>query len=126
MKKDAPFLAASSIEVRNKALEIIAVNLEANKDEIFAENKLLKIAIDYIGDVFPCNLLSGAEYNLGNILKTKTILEEYYDTERYENVKKLKAFENSKCFNCSVKFFCWSCLEEFEKKRNNLNIHYHL
>ena len=39
MKKDAPFLAASSIDTRNKALELIAENLKAHKDEIFCENK---------------------------------------------------------------------------------------
>lgn len=39
MKKDAPFLAASSIESRNKALELIAENLKAHKEEIFCENK---------------------------------------------------------------------------------------
>ena len=39
MKKDAPFLAASSIETRNKALELIAENLKAHKEEIFCENK---------------------------------------------------------------------------------------
>lgn len=39
MKKDAPFLAASAIETRNKALELIAENLKAHKEEIFCENK---------------------------------------------------------------------------------------
>lgn len=39
MKKDAPFLAASSIDTRNKALELIAENLKAHKEEIFGENK---------------------------------------------------------------------------------------
>lgn len=39
MKKDAPFLAASSIDTRNKALELIAENLKAHKEEIFCENK---------------------------------------------------------------------------------------
>ena len=39
MKKAAPFLAASSIETRNKALELIAENLKAHKEEIFCENK---------------------------------------------------------------------------------------
>lgn len=39
MKNDAPFLAASSIETRNKALKLIAENLEAHKEEIFCENK---------------------------------------------------------------------------------------
>lgn len=39
MKKDAPFLAASKNETRNKALEIIAENLQANEEEIFAANR---------------------------------------------------------------------------------------
>lgn len=39
MKKNAPLLAASTIEVRNKALEIIAENLQKNAEEIFAANK---------------------------------------------------------------------------------------
>lgn len=39
MKNDAPFLAASSIETRNKALKLIAENLEEHKEEIFCENK---------------------------------------------------------------------------------------
>ncbi|MDO4976071.1 MAG: glutamate-5-semialdehyde dehydrogenase [Eubacteriales bacterium] len=39
MKLDAPFLAASSIETRNKALELIGENLLAHADEIFAANE---------------------------------------------------------------------------------------
>lgn len=39
MKQDAPFLAASSIEERNKALAMIAENLAANADLLFAENQ---------------------------------------------------------------------------------------
>lgn len=38
MKKDAPFLAASTIDQRNHALELIAKNLEANAAKIFEEN----------------------------------------------------------------------------------------
>ena len=38
MKADAPFLAASSIEERNKALLTIADNIEANADVIFKAN----------------------------------------------------------------------------------------
>lgn len=40
MKKDAPYLAASTLEERNDALAIIAENLEANAEEIFAANKM--------------------------------------------------------------------------------------
>lgn len=39
MKQDAPKLAATTVEQRNHALEMIAVALEANKDDIFAANK---------------------------------------------------------------------------------------
>lgn len=39
MKKDAPFLAASSIEKRNEALALIAENLKAHATEVFAENQ---------------------------------------------------------------------------------------
>ena len=38
MKKDAPFLAASPIEDRNRALEKIAENLKAHKEDIFHAN----------------------------------------------------------------------------------------
>ena len=38
MKKDAPFLAASPIEDRNRALEKIAENLKAHKEDIFQAN----------------------------------------------------------------------------------------
>lgn len=40
MKKDAPYLAASTLEERNDALAIIAENLEANAEEIFAANRM--------------------------------------------------------------------------------------
>ncbi len=40
MKLVAPELAASSIETRNHALELIALALEAQKDEVFAANAL--------------------------------------------------------------------------------------
>lgn len=39
MKQDAPFLAASTIEMRNNALAEIAKALEANAESIFAANK---------------------------------------------------------------------------------------
>lgn len=39
MKSDAPFLAASSIETRNKALALIGENLIAHADEIFEANE---------------------------------------------------------------------------------------
>lgn len=38
MKKDAPFLAASTIEMRNQALSTIAKNLKARAEEVFAAN----------------------------------------------------------------------------------------
>lgn len=38
MKKDAPFLAASTIELRNKALGMIADNIAAHADELYAAN----------------------------------------------------------------------------------------
>ena len=38
MKKDAPFLAASPIEDRNRALDKIAENLKAHKEDIFQAN----------------------------------------------------------------------------------------
>ncbi len=39
MKRSAPVLASSSIDIRNKALSLIAERLEANKDMIFEANK---------------------------------------------------------------------------------------
>ncbi|MGN0671264.1 MAG: gamma-glutamyl-phosphate reductase, partial [Anaerovoracaceae bacterium] len=39
MKQDAPFLAASDIELRNRALENIISGLENSRDEIFAANR---------------------------------------------------------------------------------------
>ena len=38
MKKDAPFLAASPIEDRNRALDKIVENLKAHKEDIFQAN----------------------------------------------------------------------------------------
>ena len=40
MKKSAPFLAASSIDLRNKALELIITNLNEHSEAIFQANKL--------------------------------------------------------------------------------------
>lgn len=40
MKMSAPILASSTIEQRNRALELIAVALEENKDSIFEANKM--------------------------------------------------------------------------------------
>ena len=39
MKKVAPVMAGSSIEIRNKALLLIKDSLKNNKDKIFEENK---------------------------------------------------------------------------------------
>lgn len=39
MKMAAPYLAASSIDIRNKALETVAANLESSSDRIFEANK---------------------------------------------------------------------------------------
>lgn len=39
MKAAAPYLAASSVEQRNKALLMVAENLRANAAKIFEENK---------------------------------------------------------------------------------------
>ncbi len=39
MKKSAPILAASTMEQRNKALDLVALALEHNKDEIFEANQ---------------------------------------------------------------------------------------
>ena len=39
MKKSAPILAASSMEQRNKALDLVAIALEQNKEEIFEANQ---------------------------------------------------------------------------------------
>lgn len=40
MKMSAPVLASSTIEQRNRALELIAIALEENKDSIFEANKM--------------------------------------------------------------------------------------
>ena len=39
MKKVAPVMAGSSIDIRNKALLLIKDSLKNNKDKIFEENK---------------------------------------------------------------------------------------
>ena len=38
MKIDSPQMAATSIEIRNKALQAITDALNANREQIFAEN----------------------------------------------------------------------------------------
>ena len=39
MKKDAPQLASTQVEERNKALEMIKASLEEHKEDIFKANK---------------------------------------------------------------------------------------
>jgi len=74
-----------------------------------------KIAIDYYGNVYPCNLLSEDEFILGNVLQDEKTLEKLRNTNGYKNVESLKAFGGSKCYTCPVKCFCWSCAEEYKK-----------
>ena len=72
MKAAAPYLAASSVEQRNKALLMVAENLRANAAKIFEENKrdLAAAEEDHIAqavkiDVSQVNVKATTEEGLG-------------------------------------------------------------
>lgn len=72
-----------------------------------------KLSIDYLGDIYPCNLIRKNKYCVGNILEDNNILNNYKNTKEYLNFNSLKNYELNKCKDCPVNCFCWSCLDDY-------------
>lgn len=90
-----------------------------------------KICINQAGDVFPCPALENKKYYLGNALEVDNLKSFLLQNELHsisnirecqgkKNFKKLLIKNRDKCKDCNVSAFCIMCIEEFERKVENV------
>lgn len=106
-------------EVRNiESMEIKCCSCSAGINELFIEPN---------GDMFPCPLLTDKEYYIANILEDNICINQYFEDNMLKNYKAYKSLLNiepdgySKCKNCNVNIFCWTCpadLNEYMKSED--------
>lgn len=83
-----------------------------------------ELFINYDGVMYPCNLLIGDEYKIGNI-NDINVIESYFENLNCKESLAYKALNEiqpdiyHKCKDCNVNMFCWTCLVELDKLREN-------
>lgn len=79
-----------------------------------------QLTINYDGNVYPCGLLMNKKFKLAHISEIKDLnfFIEQADCQALTNLNKIQPEVYSKCKNCKVNIFCWSCLELIERLHN--------
>ncbi len=70
-----------------------------------------ELMINYLGDVYPCALLQSTPFLLGNIYKKllNDIIPRRGTVFASGHVDFMPSFKNTRCAECAVNMFCWSC-----------------
>jgi radical SAM protein with 4Fe4S-binding SPASM domain len=109
--------------IKDEELETIRENLEC---KIFCEAGVNKIAINELGDMYPCLVLDSEEYKFANILTGD--IEEIINSKHYHEFI-INKFKRSivdglpKCKDCNVRYFCMDrCIGVSESYYSNKKI----
>ncbi len=70
-----------------------------------------ELFIDYMGNVYPCPSLIKQKYYMGNVLNEdiENLVKKFDNTKIIINGLKEQGINYSKCKNCEVRDFCWTC-----------------
>lgn len=122
-----PMLRALSFEGRAKGNEVELKSDYSNKKKINNNRKNEKVnefracsctagydqlVIEANGNIYPCNLFIGKDYLIENITNVENLKNYIFDTDycMATCLKKYDPSNYSKCTDCDVSYFCWSCL----------------
>lgn len=77
--------------------------------KIICKAGINKLAINELGDIYPCLILIDKWYKIGNILKEN--FKEILFTQKYhqyinEKIRKSIVDDKPKCKDCNVRYFC--------------------
>lgn len=88
---------------RNKSEEFRSCSCTAGYDQLVIEAN---------GNIYPCNLFIGEQYLMGNIRKIDKLKNVFSKTDccMASCVEKYDPSKYSRCKDCDVSYFCWSCL----------------
>lgn len=88
---------------RNKSEEFRSCSCTAGYDQLVIEAN---------GNIYPCNLFIGEQYVMGNIRKIDKLKNVFSKTDccMASCVEKYDPSKYSRCKDCDVSYFCWSCL----------------
>lgn len=83
-----------------------------------------EIFINYDGMMYPCNLLTGDEYRIGCINDIEAIRScfqnlDYKLSTAYKALCEIQPDIYHKCKECNVNLFCWTCLAELDRFKEN-------
>ncbi len=65
--------------------------------------------VDYLGNVYPCNLLLGDEFKIGSIISETDIFSKIFS---WSKIEEYRMFMNTPCELCEYKELCWHCISE--------------
>ncbi|MGG6822366.1 UNVERIFIED_CONTAM: radical SAM protein [Streptococcus canis] len=88
---------------RNKSEEFRSCSCTAGYDQLVIEAN---------GNIYPCNLFIGEQYVMGNIREIDKLKNVFSKTDccMASCVEKYDPSKYSRCKDCDVSYFCWSCL----------------
>lgn len=78
-----------------------------------------ELFISYNGDIYPCVHFMEDLFKLGNIRDINKLSEL---NNKYDNMSLIKLINSNdfkQCEKCKVNLFCWTCLGELKKLKNN-------
>ncbi|MBU7318320.1 radical SAM/SPASM domain-containing protein [Paenibacillus oleatilyticus] len=82
-----------------------------------------EILIDYDGSIYPCGLLIQDRYKLCSVHELETLRHEVFERScaSYSGTKHLDELwpDHSKCKDCKVNLFCWSCLQHMDMLKDD-------
>lgn len=102
-----------------KVMKEVIENQEQDEKLCTCGSVSYQILIDSEGYVYPCGGLAEEDFKIGNILVDDiSDLVKYHSGKYYgEIISKMLSNEKfSKCRNCIVREFCWTCLSEVLSK----------
>ena len=102
-----------------KVMKEVIENQEQGEKLCTCGSVSYQILIDSEGYVYPCGGLAEEDFKIGNILVDDiSDLVKYHSGKYYgEIISKMLSNEKfSKCRNCIVREFCWTCLSEVLSK----------
>lgn len=86
-----------------------------------------ELFINYDGEMYPCNLLIGDRYKIGSINDIE-VIGSYFENLNcseslsYKALNEIQPDVYHRCKDCNVNMFCWTCLVELDKLRENIEL----
>ena len=108
--------------VQNNSNQLSDIRKEKRCRTCLAARK--SVYIDSDGSIFPCGALNKEKYCLGHLdqlnnEEIKNFENVIIDSKGYDNFLQIHPERQDRCKDCSVRLFCYNCIERYDVDRNS-------